>query len=53
MVAGSGLQIDSNRRQTIKWGGTALVAAAVILFVFIVSIFVSGQAMPPSAEEVL
>jgi hypothetical protein len=53
MVAGRELQIDPARRQMIRWGGFSLFLAAAVLVVFIVGVFISGQAMPPTAEAVL
>lgn len=53
MVGTRDLNIDPARRQTIRWGGVSLFLAAAILVMFVVGVFMSGQAMPPTAEAVL
>jgi hypothetical protein len=53
MVEGSGPKVDPARRQVVRWGGISLFAAAVVLVAFVVGVFVSGQAMPPTAHAIL
>lgn len=53
MVEGSGPRLEPARRQIVRWGGVSLFAAAVVLVAFVVGVFVSGQAMPPTARAVL
>ncbi len=49
----SKVKIDPAWGQAIRWGGLSLFVAAALLVVFIAGVFVSGQAMPPTAEGVL
>lgn len=53
MVEGSGLRVDPAWRQIVRWGGVSLFTAAVVLVAFVIGVFVSGQAMPPTARAVL
>jgi hypothetical protein len=45
--------IDPSWKGVIKWGGLSLFAAAFILVIFVLSVFIMQQTLPVPAEEIL
>ncbi|MFC2042351.1 hypothetical protein ACFLTV_02495 [Chloroflexota bacterium] len=45
--------IDPSWKGVIKWGGLSLFAAAFILVIFVLSVFITQQTLPVPAEEIL
>lgn len=45
--------IDPSWKGVIKWGGFSLFTAGFVLVLFILSVFILQQDLPPDAEEVL
>lgn len=49
----NGFSPDPSWMGVIKWGGLSLLASAVCLIIFILSVFISQQTLPLPAKEVL
>ena len=43
--------IDPSWKGVIKWGGLSLFAAAFILVIFVLSVFIMQQTLPVPAED--
>jgi len=53
MTKGKEFNIDPSWKGVIKWGGLSLFAAGLIAVIFILSVFITKQTIPATAEEML
>ena len=53
MTKEKGFSVDPSWKGVIKWGGFSLFAAAFILVVFVLSVFITQQTLPLPAKEAL
>ena len=53
MIDGISSQADPSWKGVIRWGGLSLFAAAALLIIFVLLVFVSKQTLPVPPEELL
>jgi len=53
MTEEKGFNTDLSWKGVINWGGLSLFAAAIILVIFILVVFITQQTLPVPAEEIL
>ena len=53
MTKGKEFNIDPSWKGVIKWGGLSLFAAAFVLVIFVLLVFITQQTLPVPAEEIL